>query len=135
MEKRNNFYADELNMERIEEAIGYLAENLTLKEVLKVVREISYDMVSYWDKENCARIYKDNRFSALNREQACRIQRGLSTMCDLFAQSVIDAREFDDDYLEKWLDGGSLQYRIEELQSTITQLENTIAYLKEGNNV
>lgn len=122
-------------MERVKEAIEYLAQNLTLNEVLKVIREISYDMVSYYGEDCCARIYKDNRFSKKVQEQACRIQRLLSSACDLFSQSVINGREFEEEYLEKWTDGGSLQYRIENLQNTITQLENEIAYLKEENNV
>ena len=128
---RKDFYSSELNMERVEEAINYLATNLTLKEILKATREISYDMVSYYDENNCARIYKDKRFSMKVREQACRLQRLLSSACDLFLQSVIDGREFDEDYLEKWTDGGSLQLRIESLQNTITKLNNKIECLKE----
>ena len=59
MEKRENFYNNELNIERVNSAIEYLAENLNLNEIMKVVREISYDMVCYYVKENCGIIYKE----------------------------------------------------------------------------
>lgn len=130
MEKRKNFYENELNMDRVEEAIGYLAENLTLKECLKAIRKISYDMVAYYGEDNCAAIYKDGRHNKHVQEQACRIQRGLSTMCDLFAQSVIQVNEFDDDYLAKWLDGGYLQLKVNSLEEEIEKLKEEIKELK-----
>lgn len=125
MEKRKNFYNDELNMERVEEAISYLAENLNLKEIFKVIREISYDMVSYYDDDCCGYIYKSNKHSEKNRWQACKIQRCLSAMCDLFIQSVIDSREFDDNYLSQWIDGGYLQNKVSQLEEEIERLKES----------
>lgn len=132
LEPRKSFYEDELNMDRVNIAIEYIASNLTLKEALKLIREISYDMVSYWDKENCARIYKDKSYSKLNQEQACRLQRLLSTACDLFGQSVINKREFDEGYLLKWCDGGSLELENNRLKEKVEQLEYEVNYLKNG---
>lgn len=134
LEPRKSFYEDELNMDRVNIAIEYIASNLTLKEALKLIREISYDMVSYWDKENCARIYKDKSYSKLNREQACRLQRLLSSACDLFGQSIINKREFDEGYLRKWCDGGSLELENNRLKEKVEQLEYEINYLKNGGN-
>lgn len=134
LEPRKSFYEDELNMDRVNIAIEHIASNLTLKEALKLIREISYDMVSYWDKENCARIYKDKSYSKLNQEQACRLQRLLSGACDLFGQSVINKREFDEGYLRKWCDGGSLELENNRLKEKIEQLEYEISYLKNGGN-
>ena len=134
LEPRKSFYEDELNMDRVNIAIEYIASNLTLKEVLKLIREISYDMVSYWDKENCARIYKDKSYSKLNQEQACRLQRLLSSACDLFGQSIINKREFDEGYLRKWCDGGSLELENNRLKEKVEQLEYEINYLKNGGN-
>ena len=134
LEPRKSFYEDELNMDRVNIAIEYIASNLTLKEVLKLIREISYDMVSYWDKENCARIYKDKSYSKLNQEQACRLQRLLSSACDLFGQSIINKREFDEGYLRKWCDGGSLELENNRLKEKVEQLEYEISYLKNGGN-
>lgn len=134
LEPRKNFYEDELNMDRVNIAIEYIASNLTLKEALKLIREISYDMVSYWDKENCARIYKDKSYSKLNQEQACRLQRLLSSACDLFGQSVINKREFDEGYLRKWCDGGFLELENNRLKEKVEQLEYEISYLKNGGN-
>lgn len=134
LEPRKSFYEDELNMDRVNIAIEYIASNLTLKEALKLIREISYDMVSYWDKENCARIYKDKSYSKLNQEQACRLQRLLSSACDLFGQSIINKREFDEGYLRKWCDGGSLELENNRLKEKVEQLEYEISYLKNGGN-
>lgn len=134
LEPRKSFYENELNMDRVNIAIEYIASNLTLKETLKLIREISYDMVSYWDKENCARIYKDKSYSKLNQEQACRLQRLLSSACDLFGQSIINKREFDEGYLRKWCDGGSLELENNRLKEKVEQLEYEISYLKNGGN-
>ena len=134
LEPRKSFYEDELNMDRVNIALEYIASNLTLKEALKLIREISYDMVAYWDEENCARIYKDKSYSKLNQEQACRLQRLLSSACDLFGQSVINKREFDEGYLRKWCDGGSLELENDRLKEKVEQLEDEINYLKNGGN-
>ena len=135
LEPRKSFYEDELNMDRVNVAIEYIASNLTLKEALKLIREISYDMVSYWDKENCARIYKDKSYSKLNQEQACRLQRLLSSACDLFGQSIIDKREFDEGYLHHWLDGGAMEIEINNLRQEIEKLNLEIEGLTERNGL
>jgi hypothetical protein len=63
MEKRKDFYADEINYDRMNEVLNYVIENLTLKEILKMIREISYDMVSYYNKRDCSIIYKSDKYS------------------------------------------------------------------------
>lgn len=124
IQPRKDFYAKELNLERMNEVLNYVIENLTLKEILKMIREISYDMVCYYDKDLCGKIYKDKEYSKLNQEQACRLQRLLSSACDLFGQSVIDKREFDEGYLHHWLDGGAMEIEIEKLKNKIKELES-----------
>ena len=131
---RKDFYAKELNLDRMNKVLEYVINTLTLQEILKMIREISYDMVSYWDKENCARIYKDKSYSKLNQEQACRLQRLLSSACDLFGQSIINKREFDEGYLRKWCDGGFLELENNRLKEKVEQLEYEISYLKNGGN-
>ena len=126
IEPRKNFYADELNMERMEKVLNYVIENLTLKEILKMIREISYDMVCYYGEDLCSKIYKDKEYSKLNQEQACRLQRLLSSACDLFGQSVIDKREFDEGYLHHWLDGGAMEIEINNLKKEIERLNKEI---------
>ena len=37
LEPRKSFYEDELNMDRVNIAIEYIASNLTLKEALKLI--------------------------------------------------------------------------------------------------
>lgn len=128
---RKDFYAKELNLDRMNKVLEYVINTLTLQEILKMIREISYDMVAYWDKENCARIYKDKSYSKLNQEQACRLQRLLSSACDLFGQSVIDKREFDEGYLHHWLDGGAMEIEITRLKDKIKELSQEIEMLQE----
>lgn len=134
MKPRENFYANELNLERMNEVLNYVIENLTLKEILKMIREISYDMVCYYDKDLCSIIYKNKEYSKLNQEQACRLQRLLSSACDLFGQSVIDKREFDEGYLHHWLDGGAMELEINNLRQEIEKLNLKIEMLQEQQN-
>lgn len=134
MKPRENFYANELNLERMNEVLNYVIENLTLKEILKMIREISYDMVCYYDKDLCSIIYKNKEYSKLNQEQACRLQRLLSSACDLFGQSVIDKREFDEGYLHHWLDGGAMELEINNLKQEIEKLNLKIEMLQEQQN-
>ena len=122
MEPRKNFFADELNLDRMNEVLNDVISKLTLKEILKMVREISYDMVCYYDEYNKGVIYSDDKYSELNQEQACRLQRLLSSACDLFEQSVVGHREFDNNYLSKWLDGGVMERKIADLEEKIRLL-------------
>ena len=134
IQPRKNFYAKELNLDRMNEVLNYVIENLTLKEILKMIREISYDMVCYYDKDLCSIIYKNKEYSKLNQEQACRLQRLLSSACDLFGQSIIDKREFDEGYLHHWLDDGAMEGEIEELKNKIKELNQEIEMLQEQQN-
>lgn len=121
-----SFYADEMNYERMESKLKEVAQDLTLAEVLKMVREICYDMVYYNGEDNCGVIYRDGKYSKKNIEQACQLQRMVSTVCDLFRQSIINHREFDDGYLNKWLNGGAMELQIESLKNEIDSLKDQI---------
>lgn len=131
IEPRKNFYANEMNYQRMDNQLNEVISNLTLKEVLKMIREISYDMVCYYDEYNKGIIYQSESYSQKNREQACQLQRLLSTACDLFAQSVIEKREFDENYLEQWTSGGALQLRISNLEDEVKKYKDMINNLKE----
>ena len=131
IQPRKDFYAKELNLDRMNKVLEYVISTLTLQEVLKMIREISYDMVCYYDEDLCSRIYKDKEYSKLNQEQACRLQRLLSSTCDLFGQSVIDKREFDEGYLHHWLDGGAMEIEITRLKDKIKELSQEIEMLQE----
>ena len=131
MKPRKNFYANEMNYERMDNQLSEVISNLTLKEVLKMIREISYDMVCYYDTYNKGIIYQSDEYSEINRNQACRLQRLLSTACDLFAQSIIEKREFEEGYLEQWTDGGVLQNQVHKLQQEVFTLREQIQELKD----
>ena len=121
MEKRQDFYANELNMERMNEVLNFVISNLTLKEILKMIREISYDMVCYYDEDAKGIIY-NGKYNENHRWQAFQLQRLLSSACDLFEQSVVGHREFDDKYLSKWLGGGVMERKIAVLEEKIRLL-------------
>jgi len=126
IEPRKNFYSSELNYDRMEKVLEYVAQTLTLAETLKMIREISYDMVYYNDKEDCGVIYKDPSYTKQNQWEACQIQSLLRTACDLFGQSILDKREFGG-YLDHWINGGAMENKIAKLEERIKELE-------EGNN-
>lgn len=128
MESRKNFFADEFVYKRMESKLEDVVSTLTLEEVLRMIREISYDMVCYYNDAHKGIIYSDKngKYSKINIEQACRLQRLLSTACDLFGQSVINHREFEEGYLEKWTDGGYLQNKVAELENKIKKLEDEL---------
>ena len=119
MEKRQDFYANELNMERMNEVLNFVIS--TLKEILKMIREISYDMVCYYDEDAKGIIY-NGKYNENHRWQAFQLQRLLSSACDLFEQSVVGHREFDDKYLSKWLGGGVMERKIAVLEEKIRLL-------------
>ena len=135
IQPRKDFYAKELNLDRMNKVLKYIISTLTLQEVLKMIREISYDMVCYYDEDLCSKIYKDKEYSKLNQEQACRLQRLLSSACDLFGQSIIDKREFDEGYLHHWLDGGAMEIEINNLKQEIEKLNLKIERLTERNGL
>lgn len=60
---------------------------LTPDEVDWIIRNVSYNFVSYWSEDDKAQIYKEGR-DDINIEQACRLQRHLSGMSDLYSQSL-----------------------------------------------
>lgn len=123
IQPRKDFYAKELNLDRVNKVLEYVISTLTLQEVLKMIREISYDMVCYYDSENKGIIYKSNDYTKLNREQACRLQRLLSGACDLFEQSIVSHREFDENYLNHWLNGGAMELEITRLKNRIKEMQ------------
>ena len=133
IEPRQNFYSNEINYERMESKLEDVARTLTLAEVLKMIREISWDMVYYNDKENCGIIYKDDKYTEQNRWEACQLQSFLRTACDLFGQSILDHREFGD-YLNHWLNGGAMEMEIAKLKEKIDKLKEELEYERSRND-
>ena len=134
IQPRKDFYAKELNLDRMNKVLEYVISTLTLQEILKMIREISYDMVCYYDEYNKGVIYCDNKYSELNQEQACNLQRLLVASCDLFGQSIINHREFDEGYLNHWLNGGAMELEIARLKDKIEELNQEIETLQEQQN-
>lgn len=112
-ERDYDFYGNVLDMERVEQVLQYVIKNLNLKEILKMTREITYDMV-----RPEARLYQGD-YSELNIEQANRFQSQLRDMCDFLAQSLVDKREFDNGYLKDYEYARPYLKIIEELKETI----------------
>ena len=126
MESRKDFYANEMNYERMESKLEDVCKNLTLAEVLKMVREISYDMVAYYSEDHKGIIYCDEKYSDKNQWEACQLQRLLSSACDMFGQSIIEHREFGESYLNHWLNGGTMENQISDLKNEIEALKDQV---------
>lgn len=103
LSKRNYpFLRKKIDMDRVTIQLLDTISNLSFEEICKMFREICYDQVAYYSDEHKGLIYQVDR-SPLNKEQACRLQRKVSTAVDLYSQSVVDGREFEESYLESRL--------------------------------
>ena len=129
---RKDFYAPGLDMDRVFEMLKVISGQLTLEESLKMMREMVYDMTSYYGDEDNGIVYKNN-YSENHIWQATMLGNGLRALCDVFNQSITDKREFDMDYFEdKWHLTGLQAYRsyakekIPELSGIILDLESDI---------
>jgi len=130
-----DFYGKDMDMLRVGKVLEYAVAFGNLKEILKACREIAYDMVD-WDKEGSpfnGIVYR-KKYTAEHIRQATTLQQKIRADLDLFAQSVIDGREFDlgyiDDYLK--LTKGELealqsQYDAEHLRAERLEGENRLS--------
>ncbi len=107
-ESRKDFFANEINFDRLKDKTEDIILTMTLPEILKMIRDISFDMVCYYSDDIKGVVYQGG-YTEKNSEQACDIQRMLSTACDLFEQSIVKHREFDEDYLEPYINGKRLK--------------------------
>lgn len=97
-----SFYKKEIDIDRVNTVLLEVISQLSFTEICKMFREICYDQVCYYSEEHKGIIYEEDR-SQLNKEQACRLQRKVSTAVDLFEQSVVRRNEFNEDYLTERL--------------------------------
>lgn len=123
-ERDYDFYGNVLDMERVEQVLQYVIKNLNLKEILKMTREITYDMV-----RPEAHLYKGD-YSELNIEQANRFQTQLRDMCDFLAQSLVDKREFDEGYLKDYEYARVYLKIIKDLKEAIKDLRQEIVDMR-----
>lgn len=99
--RNEKFYSKEMNIDKVFALIDTLYENYTFEELMKVLRELAYSEVAYYSASNKAPLYSDDR-DQLNIEQANRLQQRISAITDLFTQSIVDKRTFDEDYLKQY---------------------------------
>lgn len=97
--RNKSFYSKDIDMKVVEPMLRELAKTLNFEEICKLFREICFDQVAYWSDENKGIIYKDETYNKINREQACQLQRKVSTAVDLFSQSIINKNTFEEGYL------------------------------------
>ena len=126
-EPRGSFYDNEINIDRVNEVLNIVISQLNLKEILKMTREVMYDMVSYYDEQNCAMIYKSNDYGDIHIEQITNLQRHSRQALDLFSQVICGKREFDNDYIENIYRAES---RLNAANNKIKKLENIIKDLE-----
>lgn len=96
------FMDKSIRMDRVNKVLLDVIQKLSFTEICKMFREICYDQVCYYSEEHKGIIYKEDR-EPLNKEQACRLQRKVSTAVDIFEQSVVDKRIFEESYLDERL--------------------------------
>ena len=130
IEPRKDFYAPELNMDRVYYYVEVLAKNCTFEEVCKIFREIAWDQVRYSDANDCSIIYRSDKYSKLAREQANRFYNQARTILDLFAQCISDKREFNEDYLKTYDFAGPYILTINSLKKQLEEKDEEIEYLK-----
>lgn len=125
MENRKKFYDNELNTDRAEEALHELCTKCTFEEVIWIMRNILYDQVCYYNDTDKGVVY-NGQYTELNKEQANRFQQQLSTLLDLFGQSIANKREFNNDYLKSYEFAGPYLRVIEDLKEQIDKLKEEL---------
>lgn len=130
MEVNKRFYSNELDINKASEVTLKLISECNLKEIIWILRQIIYDQVAYWDNSNKSIIYKGG-YSETTIEQANRFQQQLSTLLDLFEQSIVDKRAFDEDYLRKYEFAGGYLPILREQEETINKLKESIKGLND----
>ena len=126
---RKDFYAQGVDMNRVMEMVKVISGHLTLEEILRLVREIAYDMVSWYSNDSKGIIYR-KEYSQYHIEQATVLQTEISTICDLFAQSVVDGREFEMKNFEKYIARYQL-VRAQIAEEKAEKLEKIVEAVKE----
>lgn len=132
IKSRKDYYGKEFDSTRANEMLEYLISKCSFKEICWIFRNIAYDMVAYYDQNNKSKIY-DGSYSDLNIEQANRLQQQISVIVDLFEQSIVDKREFEEGYLRDYsfakLYINILNEKIEiikKLEDAITELNSKV---------
>lgn len=130
---RKDFYANELDMDRVMEMLKVVSSQLTLSESLRMMREMVYDMTSWWSEDSKGVVYNGD-YSENHIWQATMLGNGLRALADVFNQSIVDKREYDKDYFEKWnlnylqAVSGRRDQKISELKR---QIANDYEYIQE----
>lgn len=125
IKSRRDFYDKELDIKRADKMMQLLISKCSLKDILWIAGNIIYDQVAYYDQNTKSRIYC-GEYSNLNVDQANRFQQQLSALLDLFEQSIINKREFDENYLKDYEFAKPYLRIINEQKQRIEQLEEAI---------
>lgn len=125
IKSRKNYYSNEFDSDRASTMLLDLISHCSFKEISWIYRNIVYDWVAYWSSESKGKVY-DGTYSDLNIEQANRLQQQISSLADLFEQSVIDKREFNEDYLKNYAFAGPYIRLLNDRDERIKQLEEAI---------
>lgn len=104
MKNREDFYSNEFNSERAEEALRELCKKCTFTEISWIMRNITYDQVAYYSEDLHSKIYDDKDYSEKLKEDLNAMQRAISARLDLFEQMLIRKNSFNSDYINKYLD-------------------------------
>ena len=132
---REDFYTDRsIDINKLKTVWDTLESKCNYKEIMWLFRNFAYEAVRYSSKDDCGPIYQEG-YSNLTMEQANRFQQQISTVVDLFTQSVVDRREFNEDYLKKYEFAGPYLLTIQSLKERIDQLEQQIFDYENGGEI
>lgn len=145
-----NFFENEINWKKFD--LSDFVYKYSLLEILKYVTKVSSALVSetvydafHLQEEGSHNIktkedyYSDvvqggvntkNGYSRENVKQAKEIQTLLCEVCELFKQSVIDKRTFDENYLKSFSKSLYTDNEIEGLKKIVHSLEQENTFLK-----
>lgn len=119
-DNRKNFFSTEINMFRVTDFIMVTIQHLSLLEILKMIREIGYDMV----RPESQLYHLERGYTSLNIEQANNLYNQLRSICDLFGQSIVNKREFNQEYLKGYEFAEPYINQITYLEEKLEDLKN-----------
>jgi len=126
---RNHFYDNELDINRMNEVLNIAIKQLTLTEFLKMTKEVIYDQTAYYDKDSKGVLY-NGKYTDDNIWQATMLGNGARALLSVFEQSIIQKREYESDYFDKW-NLTTLQADRDFMAERIRQLELRIKRMNE----
>lgn len=117
------FYSNkDIDLDKMKEIWDLLESRCNYTEIMWLFRNFVYEAIRWSSDSDHGPVYDEGR-TRLNTEQANRLQQQISSVVDLFTQSVVSKREFDEGYLKQYAFAAPYLSIIEDLKRKIEILE------------